>query len=242
MSSGTSTVAAPPAASRHEPPCPHQLSEDAISSFNLELPYLDESSLNPEFAVSAASLRQQFACASREAQSLMRSMRNAWLQWYIFPVASPGIESWHLFNQIVHIYSLTLFLTRHRPHLLPLPFKASSIAFDPDTICSDPASSRGASPPITSPPLEHTNSLTRAAARRDCARMQAVFERHSDLAGGLSQSALMAALIEVDAPVLLSSEGASADLMFRRADASARGAVDLNECEMPIHTILNLLR
>lgn len=72
--------------------------------------------------------------------------------------------------------------------------------------------------------------------------MQAVFERHSDVAGGLSQSALMAALIEVDAPVLLSSEGASADLMFRRADANARGAVDLNECELPFHTILNLLR
>jgi hypothetical protein len=62
--------------------------------------------------------------------------------------------------------------------------------------------------------------------------MAAAFQRHSDLQGDLSQSALMAALLEVDAPVLLSSEGASADILFRRADANARGAVDLNECEM----------
>ena len=48
----------------------------------------------------------------------------------------------------------------------------------------------------------------------------------------------MAALLEVDAPVLLSSEGASADLLFRRADANARGAVDLNECEMSFCTML----
>jgi hypothetical protein len=68
--------------------------------------------------------------------------------------------------------------------------------------------------------------------------MAAAFQRHSDIAVGLSQSALMAALIEVDAPVLLSSEGASADLLFRRADANARGAVDLNECEMLFCTIL----
>ena len=96
MSSGTSTVTAPSAPSPDSPPCPpcpQQLSEDAISSFNLELPHLPESSMSPEFAARAVSLRMQFAYASREVQSLMRSMRNAWLQWHLPgpPAAAPGI-------------------------------------------------------------------------------------------------------------------------------------------------------
>ena len=96
MSSGTSTVtvtapSAPSPDSPPCPPCPHHLSEDAISSFNLELPHLPESSMSPEFAARAVSLRMQFTCASREVQSLMRSMRNAWLQWHLPPAAAPGI-------------------------------------------------------------------------------------------------------------------------------------------------------
>lgn len=111
MSSGTSTVTAPSAASPDSPPYPHQLSEDAVSSFNLELPYLPESSMSPEVAASAASLRMQFACASREVQSLMRSMRNVWLQWHLPPAVAPGITSGYLFNHLVHICSLTLVFT-----------------------------------------------------------------------------------------------------------------------------------
>jgi hypothetical protein len=69
-----------------------------------------------------------------------------------------------------------------------------------------------------------------SAARRDLAHMKAVFERHKDVEGGLSKAALVAALKEVDAPVLSSSEGASEDSLFRRADTNLSGAVDQNEC------------
>jgi hypothetical protein len=45
----------------------------------------------------------------------------------------------------------------------------------------------------------------------------------------LSAPALMDALKEVDAPVLLSGEGCSPEQIFRRADADISGSVDLAE-------------
>jgi hypothetical protein len=72
-----------------------------------------------------------------------------------------------------------------------------------------------------------------SAARRDEWRMKAVFERHKDVAGGLSQTALMAALREVEAPVLSSSEFTSDNSIFRRADSNLSGAIDQNEYVSP---------
>ena len=59
--------------------------------------------------------------------------------------------------------------------------------------------------------------------------MRAVFARHKDVDGGLSQTALIAALNEVEAPVLFSNDGDSKDSLFRRADTNASGYVDENE-------------
>ena len=74
-----------------------------------------------------------------------------------------------------------------------------------------------------------------SAARNDAAHMQAVFDRHTDVEGGLSKAALMAALKEIDAPVLSSSDGASEDSLFRRADTNLSGYVDFSEYAFPTH-------
>ena len=80
--------------------------------------------------------------------------------------------------------------------------------------------------------------------RLDGAYMKAVFERHKDVEGGLSKAALMAALREVEAPVLSSSDGASEDSLFRRADTNASNYVDLDECAsfVPRHVCVLRLR
>ena len=69
--------------------------------------------------------------------------------------------------------------------------------------------------------------------RRELAHMEAVFKRYKDVDGGLSKSALIAALKKVDAPVLSSSDGASEDSLFRRADTNLSGYVDQNEYFFP---------
>jgi hypothetical protein len=81
--------------------------------------------------------------------------------------------------------------------------------------------------------INYAKFLALSADRRDKSYMQAVFNRHKDVEGGLSKTALMAALREVEAPVLSSSEGASEDELFSRADSNLSGAVDLNECVSP---------
>lgn len=75
--------------------------------------------------------------------------------------------------------------------------------------------------------------MTLSGKRLDGAYMKAVFERHKDVEGGLSKAALMAALREVEAPVLSSSDGASEDSVFRRADTNSSNYVDLDECASP---------
>ena len=81
--------------------------------------------------------------------------------------------------------------------------------------------------------INYTKSLALSAARRDKSHMQAVFDRHKDLKDGLSKTALMAALRDVEAPVLFSSEGASEDELFSRADINFSRVVDLDECASP---------
>jgi hypothetical protein len=80
-------------------------------------------------------------------------------------------------------------------------------------------------------PASYADHIALSAKRRDRKQMQAVFDRHKDVEGkGLSKAALMAALTEVSAPVLSSSDGASEDSVFRRADTNCSNYVDLDEC------------
>jgi hypothetical protein len=80
-------------------------------------------------------------------------------------------------------------------------------------------------------PVTYADHIALSAKRRDRKQMQAVFDRHKDVEGkGLSKVALMAALKEVSAPVLSSSDGASEDSVFRRADTNCSNYVDLDEC------------
>jgi hypothetical protein len=80
-------------------------------------------------------------------------------------------------------------------------------------------------------PATYADHIALTAKRRDKEQMKAVFEGHKDVDGkGLSKAALMAALLEVAAPVLSSSDGASEDSLFRRADTNRSNYVDLDEC------------
>jgi hypothetical protein len=78
--------------------------------------------------------------------------------------------------------------------------------------------------------IDYSKSIALSAQRRDPAHMQGVFERHKGANAGLSKSALIAALQEVEAPVLSSSDFDSEDSLFRRADSNANGYVDQSEC------------
>jgi hypothetical protein len=71
--------------------------------------------------------------------------------------------------------------------------------------------------------------IASALRRKDEAFMREVFDRHADSKSELSSAQLMAALLEVDAPVL-SCDDSSADSLFRRADANLSGSVDFSEC------------
>jgi hypothetical protein len=86
---------------------------------------------------------------------------------------------------------------------------------------------------VTDSPIEYAKSIALSAKRRDDAHMKDVFERHKDVDGGLSKAAFIAALKEVEAPVLFSSDSASEDDLFRRADTNASGSVDLSEYALP---------
>jgi hypothetical protein len=64
--------------------------------------------------------------------------------------------------------------------------------------------------------------------RHDTEHMKTVFQDHKDCEG-LSKTALMKALKAVDAPLLSSSDGASEESVFSRADTNCSKYVDLNE-------------
>jgi hypothetical protein len=85
----------------------------------------------------------------------------------------------------------------------------------------------------TASSIDYAKSIALSAKRRDDAHMKGVFERHKDVDGGLSKAAFIAALKEVEAPVLFSSDSASEDNLFRRADTNASGSVDLSEYAFP---------
>ena len=76
---------------------------------------------------------------------------------------------------------------------------------------------------------EFTHTVTAAQKRKDKTFMRVVFDRHAGSKGQLSAPELMAALKEVEAPVL--TNGSSAESIFRRADANLSGAVDFDECD-----------
>ena len=69
-----------------------------------------------------------------------------------------------------------------------------------------------------------------AGAETDTSAARDVFLR---FVKGLSAQELVAALKEVDAPVLLSSEGSSPEQIFRRADVNMNGSVDFAELDPP---------
>jgi hypothetical protein len=85
----------------------------------------------------------------------------------------------------------------------------------------------------TDSPTDYTKCIALGGKRRDSAYMKELFERHKDVDGGLSQAAFIAALKEVEAPVLFSSDNASEDSLFLRADTNASGCVDQSECARP---------
>ena len=76
---------------------------------------------------------------------------------------------------------------------------------------------------------EFTHTVTAAQKRKDKTFMRVVFDRHAGSKGQLSAPELMAALKEVEAPVL--TNGSTAESIFRRADANLSGAVDFDECD-----------
>lgn len=77
---------------------------------------------------------------------------------------------------------------------------------------------------------EFTHTISVAQNIADESFMRDVFNRHADCNSNqaLSAPALMAALNEVEAPVLHSS-GSTEENMFRRADTNLSGAVDFEE-------------
>jgi hypothetical protein len=85
-------------------------------------------------------------------------------------------------------------------------------------------------------PVEFTQAISAALNIKDKLLMQSVFDRHSDSKKELSAPALMAALEEVEAPVLC-SKTLSAEDIFRRADANLSGAVDFDECKSIFHYV-----
>ena len=122
----------------------------------------------------------------------------------------------------------------------PLPHccrSATLTPFPPSLVAAFDSHSNGIDYTSNPPPLQtaarstvdYATSMALSAHRRELAHMEAVFKQYKDVDGGLSKAALIAALKHVDAPVLSSSDGASEDSLFRRADTNLSGAVDQNE-------------
>ena len=83
---------------------------------------------------------------------------------------------------------------------------------------------------------EFTHTVTAAQKRKDKTFMRVVFDRHAGSKGQLSAPELMAALKEVEAPVL-TGDGSSEENMFRRADANLSEAVDFHEYKFTLHCV-----
>jgi hypothetical protein len=104
------------------------------------------------------------------------------------------------------------------------PLSAVAVATSAAALLSQPSASD----------TEFTHTISVAQNIADESFMRDVFNRHADCKSNqaLSAPALMAALKEVEAPVLHSS-GSTEENMFRRADTNLSGAVDFEECENP---------
>jgi hypothetical protein len=83
-------------------------------------------------------------------------------------------------------------------------------------------------------------SLSAAEKRKADTCMRQVFDRHADTKGQLSCSSLMAALQDVEAPVL-AIEGLTAGDIFRRSVSNMNEAVDFAEYHPAFQFILPLL-
>ena len=233
-----------PAPQRHEPRalCPPQLSEEAIASIPLQLPPLDQSRMSPAVVSAAELLSMEYAITSSQARSSLLSMREAWMRWHQLPVAPPGncivpfrlsVSSQILKLQCRSMISSVCFLgltpsspgpsfTEPIAALYPQPTSITSASNTTPIVLPLPATT-------THSPTDYAKHIALSAKRRDDAAMKVVFERHKDDAGGLSKAAFIAALKEVEAPVLFSSDSTSEDALFARADTNASGCVDLSE-------------
>ena len=127
----------------------------------------------------------------------------------------------------------------------PLPFAVSAPAGATDFITPSTSDSLPPNePPATAESqsdassliAEFTHTVTAAQKRKDRTFMRVVFDRHAGSKGQLSAPELMAALKEVEAPVL-TGDGSSEENMFRRADANLSGAVDFDEYKFTIHCV-----
>ena len=107
-------------------------------------------------------------------------------------------------------------------------FKKESPAASTDSVSNAPE--QPSPPAVADSPTDYAKCIALGSKRRDSAYMKELFERHKDVDGGLSQAAFIAALKEIEAPVLFSSDSASDDSLFLRADTNASGCVDQNEC------------
>ena len=115
------------------------------------------------------------------------------------------------------------------PHSAPRAVPAG--ASHSDSSVTDPPSPLSPPTAVAPPVHYHAACMHLSAARRGLAHMKPAFERHNDMEGGLSSAALVAALKEVHAPVLSTSEGASGDSLFRRRPNSSDGRANARaEC------------
>jgi membrane-bound lytic murein transglycosylase B len=105
----------------------------------------------------------------------------------------------------------------------------ASSSFNGTTTASRTTASSSLSPPSAA---QFARAISDASQRNNDAFMRKIFNRHASKEK-LSASALVAALKDVNAPVLAaaSSEGScdAADYVFRRADANMSGDVDYPE-------------
>ena len=127
----------------------------------------------------------------------------------------------------------------------PLPFAVSAPAGATDSINprtsdslppNEPPAAAESQSDASSLIAEFTHTVTAAQKRKDKTFMRVVFDRHAGSKGQLSAPELMAALKEVEAPVL-TCDGSSEENMFRRADANLSGAVDFDEYKFTLHCV-----
>ena len=74
--------------------------------------------------------------------------------------------------------------------------------------------------------VQMDSAVAAAMKRRDENFMRQVFNRHADSNGKLSEPAVVVALKEIQAPIMLQGD------TFRRADVNLTGLVDFAECEL----------